>query len=86
MNMYGTSNTNSVNKRLGVWRQLTAKQLRKDLLVSLIRIDPAKKNFGIFDDPRDQSKPKAPLSLDDEDKLLQMLADNNDDFWMIVLL
>ena len=81
MNMYGTSNTNSVNKRLGVWRQLTAYAIKKRLLSQSDTLDPSKKNYGIFDDPRDQSKPKEPLSLADEDKLLQMLADNNDDLW-----
>ena len=44
-------------------------------------MDPAKKNFGIYDDPRDQSKPKNPLSIEDEDKLLQKCDENNDDFW-----
>ena len=29
MNMYGTANTNSVNKRLGVWRQITQYAIRK---------------------------------------------------------
>ena len=81
MNMYGTSNTNSVNKRLGVWRQLTAVAIKKRLLSLSDTLDPSKKNFGIFDDPRAVSKPKAPMSLADEDKLLQMMADNNDDFW-----
>ncbi len=81
MNMYGTSNTNSVNKRLGVWRQLTELAIEKRLLSQSDTLNPAKKNWGIFDDARDQSKPKAPLSLDDENTLLQMLADNNDDLW-----
>ena len=81
MNMYGTSNTNSVNKRLGVWRQLTAYAIKKRLLSRSDCLDAGAKNFGIYDDPRDQSKPKNPLSIADEDKLLQMMDDNNDQFW-----
>ncbi len=53
MNMYGTSNTNSVNKRLGVWRQITAYAIRKDFLVFLI-VSLMRKNYGIYDDPRNQ--------------------------------
>ena len=80
MNMYGTANTNSVNKRLGVWRQITAYAIRKRLFSRQDCIDDTK-NFGIFDDPRNQSKPKDPMTIEDEDKLLQKCDENNDDFW-----
>ena len=80
MNMYGTSNTNSVNKRLCVWRQMTQYAIRKRLLSRSDCMEDTG-NYGIYDDPRDQSKPKNPLSIEDEDKLLQMCDDNNDDFW-----
>ena len=80
MNMYGTSNTNSVNKRLGVWRQMTQYAIKKRLLSRSDCMEDTG-NYGIYDDPRDQSKPKNPLSIEDEDKLLQMCDDNNDDFW-----
>ena len=81
MNMYGTSNTNSVNKRLGVWRQLTECAIEKRLISISDTLNPAKKNWGIKDDPRSMSKPKAPMSLADENKLLQKCYDLNDDFW-----
>ena len=80
MNMYGTANTNSVNKRLGVWRQITAYAIRKRLFSRQDCIDDTK-NFGIQDDPRNQSKPKHPMTIEDEDKLLEKCNENNDDFW-----
>ena len=80
MNMYGTANTNSVNKRLGVWRQITQYAIKKRLFSRQDCIEDTK-NFGIQDDPRNQSKPKDPLSLEDEDKLLEKCDENNDDFW-----
>ena len=49
MNMRGTVNTNSVNKRLGVWRQFTAEAIRMKLWNLSDCINPSKKNFGIED-------------------------------------
>ena len=80
MNMYGTANSNSVNKRLGVWRQMTQFAIKKRLFSRSDCLED-EKNYGIYDDPRNQSKPKTPLTIDDEDKLIQMCDDNNDDFW-----
>ena len=81
MNMRGTVNTNSVNKRLGVWRQLTAEAIRLKLWNLSDCINPSKKNFGIEDYSRNKSKPKKPLSIDEEDQLLATIEKYNDDFW-----
>ena len=81
MNMRGTFNTNSVNKRLGVWRQITAEAIRMKLWNLSDCIDPSRKCFGIEDFPRNKSKPKKPLSIEEEDRLLNTIEKYNDDFW-----
>ena len=82
MNMYGTSNTNSVNKRLGVWRQITANmQLRKDFLVVLIALILIRKTLVSLTTQETRVNLKTPMTIEDEDKLLQKCDDNNDDFW-----
>ena len=81
MNMRGTVNTNSVNKRLGVWRQITAEAIRSKLFSLSDTIDPSKKNFGIEDERRNQSEPKPPLSVQQEEDLLEIIKTHNDSFW-----
>ena len=81
MNMRGTFNTNSVNKRLGVWRQITAEAIRMKLWNLSDCIDPSRKCFGIEDFARNKSKPKKPLSIEEEDRLLNTIKKDNDDFW-----
>ena len=81
MNMRGTVNTNSVNKRLGVWRQITAEAIRTKLFSLSDCIDASKKNFGIEDEARNQSKPKPPLSVEQEEHLLDTIKEYNDSFW-----
>ena len=81
MNMRGTVNTNSVNKRLGVWRQITAEAIRTKLFSLSDTMDASKKNFGIEDEARNQSKPKPPLSVEQEEHLLDTIKEHNDSFW-----
>ena len=81
MNMRGTVNTNSVNKRLGVWRQITAEAIRMKLWNLSDCIDPSRKCFGIEDFARNKSKPKKPLSIEEEDRLLNTIWKYNDSFW-----
>ena len=78
MNMRGTVNTNSVNKRLGVWRQITAEAIRMKLWDLSDCIDPSRKCFGIEDFARNKSKPKKPLSIEEEDRLLNTIKKYND--------
>ena len=63
-----------------MWRQITQYAIKKRLFSRQDCIEDTK-DFGIQDDPRNQSKPKDPLSLEDEDKLLEKCDENNDDFW-----
>ena len=81
MNMYKTVNTNSVNKRLGVWRQITAYAIKKRLFSLSDTLDPSKKNFGIEDEKRNQSKPKPPLSIEQEENLFAVIREYEDSFW-----
>ena len=81
MNMRGTVNTNSVNKRLGVWRQITAYAIKKRLFSLSDTLDPSKKNFGIEDEKRNQSKPKPPLSIEQEESLFAVIREYDDSFW-----
>ncbi len=85
MNNYNTCSTNTVNKRLGLLRQLTAHAIRQRLFSLDDCIDPSNKNYGIQDERRAESKPKPALSIAEENDLLDTVAKYEDGFWYDVI-
>ena len=85
MNNYNSCSTNTVNKRLGLLRQLTAYAIKQRLFSLDDCIDPSNKNFGIQDERRAESKPKPALSIAEENTLLDTIAQREDGFWYDVI-
>ena len=85
MNNYNSCSTNTVNKRLGLLRQLTSFAIKQRLFSLDDCIDPSAKNFGIQDERRAESKPKPALSIAEENQLLDTCKLREDGFWYDVI-
>ena len=83
MNTRQTANNRSVNKRLGLWRMLTAYAIKKRLFSHSDCLDPSPtaKNFGIVNSEITLPQPKDPLSVEQEDQLLDTIKLYEDSFW-----
>ena len=78
-----TVNNRSVNKRLGLWRMLTAYAIKKRLFSHSDCLDPSPTatNFGIVNMTFSAPEPKDPLSVEQEDQLLDTIKKYEDSFW-----
>ncbi len=85
MNNYNSCSTNTVNKRLGLLRQLTSFAIKQRLFSLDDCIDPSAKNFGIQDERRAESKPKPALSIAEEQQLLNTCKLREDGYWYDVI-
>mgnify|MGYP001168221647 FL=1 len=86
MNTYGTASGKTINRRLGVLRMITKQAIKSRLFNADDVLDPSNQNnYGITNVPEDESKPKAPLSLAEEDQLLDCMLEYKEDYWYDVI-
>ena len=85
MNNYNSCSTNTVNKRLGLLRQLTQFAIKQRLFSLDDCIDPSAKNYGIQDERRAESKPKPALSIAEEQTLLKTIQKYEDGYFYDVI-
>lgn len=82
-NMKGSVSSSSINKRLGVLRQINGYAMSKRLLSSeqLINPDPRVKNLGIQNLPKGKSQRKPAFTLWEQEQFLAVIKKEDSQFW-----
>lgn len=80
-NFMGSVSNNSINKRLGVIREILRYAIRKRILDAkdVPNPDPRVKNMGVVDLPRGDSKQKPAFTIEEQERFIKMARDCNDD-------
>ncbi|MDA1338470.1 MAG: phage integrase SAM-like domain-containing protein, partial [bacterium] len=78
-NAYGSSGNGTVNKRLGLIRELMRTAIKNKYLTLDECIDPTKKNLGVVDLPRSKAKQKPALSLFEQSEFIAVMRKYGDD-------
>lgn len=79
MNNIGTCSNGSINKRLGVIRELMRCAIKNKYLLVNECIDPSKKNLGVEDLPRGTAQQKPALTLAEQSNFISVIRSYGDD-------
>lgn len=80
-NSIGTASSSSINKRLGVIRELVRLAIKHRLMnyTECLNPNPSIKNLGIEDLPRGESTPKPVMSLREQEKFIETIEQSGDE-------